>query len=127
MPCRHSGLALQAYYRVLYLARRPRELVPAALAALGRALQLDPGSAQSHVVRGVYSAFYEYNWETAEEHFVKAIEMDPASPMVRLGHALWFLLPTRRLDRTLDETDRAVALDPLSPGVRLRSFGSCTR
>lgn len=114
----HSGLALQAYYQVLYLAQRPRELVPAALASLGRALQLDPGSAQSHVVRGVFSAFYEYNWETAEEHFVRALEMDPASPMVRLGRALWFLLPTGRLEEALDEIKRAVALDPLSPAVR---------
>jgi TolB-like protein len=114
----HSGLALQAYYRVLYLAHRPSELAPAALASLGRALQLDAQSAQSHVVRGVFSAFYEYNWRAAEEHFATALEMDPASAMVRLGHALWFLLPTQRLDQALEEIRRAVALDPLSPAVR---------
>ena len=114
----HSGLALQAYYRMLYLAQRPRDLVPAALASLGRALQLDPDSAQSHVVRGVFSAFYEYNWEAAEQHFSKALEMDPASPMVHLGRALWYLLPTMRLEEALAEIDRAVALDPLSPAVR---------
>jgi adenylate cyclase len=114
----HSGLALQAYYRVLYLAQRPHELVPPALASLSRALQLDPGSAQSHVVRGVFSAFYEYNWNAAEEHFIKALEMDPASPMVRLGRALWLLVPTRRLEEALEEITRAVSFDPLSPAVR---------
>ncbi len=114
----HSGLALQAYYRVLYLAERPSQLAPAALTSLGRALQLDPGSAQSHTVRGVFSSFYEYNWQAAEEHFVCALEMDPASPMVRLGRALWFLLPTLRPGEALDEIKRAVALDPLSPAVR---------
>jgi len=114
----HSGVALQAYYRVLYLAQRPRELVPAALASLGRALQLDPESAQSHVVRGVFSAFYEYNWKTAEAHFLKALEMDPESAMVRVGRALWFLLPTLQLDEALDEIRRAVAVDPFSPAVR---------
>lgn len=114
----HSGLALQAYYQVLYLAQRPRELVPAALASLGRALQLDPESAQSHVVRGVFSAFYEYNWKAADEHFVKALEMDPASAMVRVGRALWFLLPNLRLAEALDEIKRAVTLDPFSPAVR---------
>ena len=98
----HSGLALQAYYQVLYLGQRPRELVPAALASLGRALELDPGSAQSHVVRGVFSAFYEYNWRAAEQHFVKALEMDPASPMVRVGRTLWFLVPKLRLEEALD-------------------------
>ncbi len=114
----HSGLALQAYYQALYLARRPRELVPAALASLGRALDLDPGSAQSHVVRGVFAAFYEYNWKSADEHFTKALEMDPSSAMVRLGRALWFLLPTQQLAEALDEIERAVTLDPFSPAVR---------
>jgi len=114
----HSGLALQAYYQMLYLATRPRELAPAALSSLGRALQLDSGSAQSHVVRGVFSAFYEFNWDEAEEHFTKALEMDPASPMVRMGRALWFLLPTQRLEQALDEVKRSVGWDPLSPAIR---------
>ena len=38
--------------------------------------------------------------------------------MVRVGRALWFLLPTLRLDEALDEIKRAVALDPFSPAVR---------
>jgi TolB-like protein len=114
----YSGLALQAYYQMLYLGQRPRDLVPAALASLARALQLDPGSAQSHVVRGVFAAFYEYNWDAAEEHCATALKMDPASPMVRLGHALWFLLPTGCLEQALEEIKRSVALDPLSPAVR---------
>jgi TolB-like protein len=114
----HSGMALQAYYRLLYLAERPRDLAPAALASLGRALRLDPESAQSHVVRGVFSAFYEYNWKAADEHFVKALEMDPASAMVRVGRALWFLVPTLQLAEALDEIKQAVTLDPFSPAVR---------
>ncbi len=115
----YSGLALQAYYRVLYLAEPSREVVPAALAALGRALELDPGSAQSHTVRGVFSAFYEYNWKAAEQHFAKALEMDPSSPMVRVGHVLWFLLPTLRLEEALNDIRQAVMFDPLSPIVRV--------
>ncbi len=115
----HSGLALQAYYRALYLAQRPNELAPAALASLGRALQLDPESAQSHVVRGVFSAFYEYNWNDADDHFAKAIRMDPGSPMVRVARALWLLVPTRRLPEALAETKIGVNLDPLSPAVRI--------
>ncbi|HTP32770.1 MAG TPA: winged helix-turn-helix domain-containing protein [Candidatus Acidoferrales bacterium] len=115
----HSGLALRAYYQVLYLGQRPRDLVPAALTSLGRALQLDPDSAQSHVVRGVFSAFYEFNWQAAEEHFARALQMDPASPMVRAGYALWFLLPAGRLESALEEIERAVSLDPLSPAVRM--------
>lgn len=114
----HSGLALQAYYRVLYLAQRPHDLVPTALSSLDRALQLDPGSAQSHVVRGVFSAFYEFNWKAAGESFTSALDLDPASAMVRVGHTLWFLLPTLQLPEALEEIQRAVALDPLSPAVR---------
>jgi tetratricopeptide (TPR) repeat protein len=53
----YSGLALQAYYRALYLSEPAREVAPAALAALSRALELDPGSAQLHNIRGTFSAF----------------------------------------------------------------------
>jgi predicted Zn-dependent protease len=44
--------------------------------------------------------------------------MDPASGMVRVGRALWFLLPTLQLAEALEEIRRAVALDPFSPAVR---------
>jgi len=114
----HVGLAERAYYQAIYLEGRPREIVPAALARLARALQLDPMLAEAHVVRGIFSSFYEYDWKASSEHFARALEMDPMSGRARSSHSLWHLLPVGRLEEALDEVKRAVQLDPLNPASR---------
>jgi adenylate cyclase len=118
----HAGMAERVYYQAIYLAGRPREIVPAALASLGRALQLDPSAADAHLARGIFSAFYEYNWKAVDEHFAQAMELDPACPRVRSARSFWLLAPTGRLDEALAEVKRAVNLDPLSSVVRNREF-----
>jgi TolB-like protein/lipoprotein NlpI len=116
----HAGMAERVYYQAIYLSARPREIVPAALASLARALQLDPSASDAHLARGIFSAFYEYNWKAADEHFAQAMELDPACPRVRTARSFWFLSPTGRLDEALAEIKRAVNLDPLSSVVRNR-------
>ncbi len=114
----YVGLAQRAYFQILYLSVRPREAAPSALTSLARALQLDFGFADAHIVRAIFSAFYEWNWRDAGEHSGWALELDPASARIRTTRSTWFLAPTGRLDEALAEVTRAVALDPLSPAVR---------
>jgi TolB-like protein len=116
----HAGMAERVYYQAIYLAARPREIVPAALASVAHALHLDPGASDAHGARGIFSAFYEYNWEAADEHFLRALELDPACPRVRTARSFWLLAPTGRLDEALAEITRAVRLDPLSSVARNR-------
>jgi TolB-like protein len=116
----HAGLAERVFYQAIYLSGHPREIVPDALASLARALQLDPQAADAHLVRGIFSAFYEYNWRAADEHFARAIELNPACPRVRSARSLWYLAPTWQLDEALVESTRAVNLDPLSSVARNR-------
>jgi TolB-like protein/Tfp pilus assembly protein PilF len=116
----HAGMAERVFYQAIYLSGHPREIVPAALASLARALQLDSQAAEAHLVRGIFSAFYEYNWKAADEHFTRAIELNPACPRVRSARSFWFLAPTGQLDEALVEITRAVNLDPLSSVARNR-------
>jgi len=116
----HAGMAERVFYQAIYLSGRPREIVPAALASLARALQLDPEAADAHLVRGIFSAFYEYNWKAADEHFLRALELNPACPRVRSARSFWLLAPTGRLDEALVEITGAVNLDPLSSVARNR-------
>ena len=90
----YAGLAEAVYYQAIYLSGRPREIVPNALASLAHALQLDPGASDAHVARGIFSAFYEYNWKAADEHFARALELNPACPRVRSARSFWLLAPT---------------------------------
>ena len=114
----HVGLAQRAYFQILYLSVRPRDAAPPALASLARALQLDSGLAEAHIVRSIFSAFYEWNWKAAGEHSGLALTLDPASARIRTTRSTWFLGPTGRFDEALAEVTRALDLDPLSPAVR---------
>jgi TolB-like protein len=114
----HAAMAERVYYQALYLSGRPREIVPAALASLGRALQLDPEAAEAHRARAVFAAFYEYNWNAAGEYYARAQALDPASARVRASSGVWYLLTIGRLDEALREIRRAVNLDPLNHAVR---------
>jgi TolB-like protein len=114
----HAAMAERAYYQALYLSGRPREIVPAALVSLGRALQLDPEAAEAHRARAVFAAFYEYNWSAAGEYYTRAQALDPASARVRASSSLWYLSTTGRLEEALQEIRRAVNLDPLNHAVR---------
>lgn len=114
----HVGMAERAYYQAIYLVGRPREIVPAALSSLARALHLYPEAAEAHLARAIFSAFYEYNWNAAGEHYAHAVELDPASGRIRASRCVWFLGPVGRLEEALVEAQRAVHLDPLNPAVR---------
>jgi len=116
----HAGMAERVFYQAIYQAERPREIVPAALASLAHALQLDPNAADAHLARGIFSAFYEYNWKAADDHFAEALELNPECPRVRTARSFWLLLPTGRVDEALAEARHALRLDPLSTVARNR-------
>jgi eukaryotic-like serine/threonine-protein kinase len=114
----HVGLAEGIYYQSIYLGGRPRDIVPAALDSLARALQLNTMTDEAHLARGIFSAFYEYDWKAAGEHYVRALELNPMFGRARASRSIWYLLPVRRPEEALDEARRAVYLDPLNPAVR---------
>jgi TolB-like protein/predicted Ser/Thr protein kinase len=78
----HVGMAEGIYYQSIYLEGRPRDIVPAALASLARALQLNPMTDEAHLARGIFSAFYEYDWKASG----RALRASPGTgPDVRQG------------------------------------------
>jgi tetratricopeptide (TPR) repeat protein len=81
---------------------------------LNRALELDPGSAESHSVKAGIAAWTEFDWKTAEEEFLKAIEANPshASSHIFYAHVLSIL---RRTDEALYHGKIAQELDPENP------------
>jgi TolB-like protein len=114
----HAAMAERVFYQALYFSGRPREISPAALVSLGRALQLDPEAAEAYRLRAVFAAFYEYNWNAAGEYHSRAQALDPASARVRASRSAWYLLIMGRFEEALQEIRRAVNLDPLNQAVR---------
>jgi serine/threonine protein kinase/Tfp pilus assembly protein PilF len=110
-PLPYAGLA--ATY-VFWSGLPPREAMPKAKAAVRKSLELDDSVAQAHIVMGLVSLRFDWDWATAEKHFQRAIALNPAYPLAHHEYAHYLVL-LGRLDEALAEAKRALDLDPVSP------------
>lgn len=78
---------------------------------MDKALELDPGSAEVHAIKAGIAAWIEFDWKTAEEEYLLAIELNPshAQSHVMYAHMLSVL---RRTDEALYQGKLAMELDP---------------
>ena len=78
-----------------------------------KALEMDPMLSEAHTVLGELEQDRHFNLAGAEEHFKRAIELDPFYPTVHQWYSttLYYL---GRFSEALSEAKRAHELDPLS-------------
>jgi TolB-like protein/Flp pilus assembly protein TadD len=113
----YASLA-EAYERVtMWLDERPAKMIPLALNAVQRALELDPGLPEAHASVGVIAANYEWDWSKAERHFQLALELNSGCAPARHWYAE-FLAEMGRIDEALETIERAQKHDPLSSSVQ---------
>src|SRR5271166_3626324 len=95
----------------------PKEAIPKARAAALKALQIDDSLAEAHASLGLIAEQYDYDWQTAEREFRRAIELDPD---YATGHQWYaeYLSLQGRFDEAMAESERARQLDPLSSKIR---------
>jgi tetratricopeptide (TPR) repeat protein len=89
------------------------EFAPQARAAALRALQLDDELPEAHTALALIVQNYDYDWQTAEREFRRAIELNPNYATAHhwyAEHLTW----RGRFDEALRENERARQLDPLS-------------
>ncbi len=91
------------------------EGIPRAKSAALAALKQDDTVAEAHAQLGVARAVGDFDWVGAEQEFRRALELNPASPIVHYYYGLHCLRPMGRFDEELPEARRVVELDPLSP------------
>lgn len=111
-PLAYIGLANVYAFQALMGFRRPREVWPLARAAAQTALQIDEMSSKAHIVLALERVFFEWHWEDAEAHLVKALETDPYSGFGHLWRAIAWLIPMGRLSAANEEIARACELGP---------------
>ncbi len=92
----------------------PAEVMPKALAAAARALELDPTLAEAEASMGLARSLYHWEWDEAIRNYRRAIDLNP-------GYATahhWFggdcLAPLGRLEEAKEHLILASQLDPLS-------------
>lgn len=96
-----------------YSGAPPAEFALQARAAALRALQLDDRLPEAHAALALIVQNHDYDWQTAEKEFKRAIELNPN---YATGHH-WYaehLAWQGRFDEALRESERARQLDPLS-------------
>lgn len=85
--------------------------------AAAQAVEIDPSSAEAHLLWGGYAFYYEHDGAAAEARYRRAIELNPNLAHARVLHAL--LLAALNRAEAVDEMDLAIRLDPLNPGALL--------
>ena len=91
----------------------PRSLDAKARAAVLRALELDPSSAEAHTAFALIVQVNDLDWRTAEQEFRRAIALNPNYATAHhwyAEHLMW----RGHFDDALRESERARQLDPLS-------------
>ena len=108
----YVGLA-QAYDQMgsVLVGAPPGEVRPKIINAARKALELDPGLAQAHVLLGL-TLQRDWQWADSEAEFRRALELDPNDARAYRGLAFW-LLCHGRTEEALDWSRRSRELDPL--------------
>lgn len=90
------------------------QAMPRAQAAAEKALQLDSNLAEAHASLGLLAPFNNWNWAGAEQHYQRAIELDPNYATAHHWYAEGYLMPIGRAAEAISEIRKAQELDPLS-------------
>jgi tetratricopeptide (TPR) repeat protein len=90
----------------------PRDAWAKAEAAAKQALQIDDQMPDGHVSLGLVKLVHEWDWGTAKNELLRAIEVSPNDEHAHSGYA-FYLRMAGRMDEALQERRWALELDPL--------------
>ncbi|MDQ3131193.1 MAG: winged helix-turn-helix domain-containing protein [Acidobacteriota bacterium] len=109
----YVGLA-EAYLPIALAGGVPsREVMPKAKAAAQRAVEIDAGIAEAHAVLGLIIFWYDWDWQSAEKEYLRAIELNPNSAEAHFVYA-HLLSNTGRHASALAEIKLSRELNPVS-------------
>ena len=92
----------------------PSVAKPKARNAAEHALQLDPQLAEAHLVLANVAFSYDWDFETAEREFRRAVALNSNNPMP-LNWYVHLCIVRNRLPQALEENSRLLDVEPVSP------------
>lgn len=109
----YAGLADCYLLLNVYNVTSANDSYPKAEAAANRALSLNSNLAEAHTSLGFVSYRYHLKWNEAEQHFKKAISLNPSYATAHQWYAS-YLAAAGRLDEAVVEARTAHELEPFS-------------
>jgi TolB-like protein/DNA-binding winged helix-turn-helix (wHTH) protein/Tfp pilus assembly protein PilF len=91
----------------------PEQLMPKAVAAAQRAIQLDPQNGEAYTELGSIQTIYSWDWTAAERNLTRGISLNPNDSIAEFKYALYLDAVGRPQD-AVTHMRRALQLDPLS-------------
>jgi DNA-binding winged helix-turn-helix (wHTH) protein/Flp pilus assembly protein TadD len=91
---------------------------PKAKAAIVRALEIDPSSAEARAALANILLFCDWKWAEAEREMETAIRLSPKSTSVYIN-AAWFYMCKGSSEKPLRDVQRALLIEPSSPTLQL--------
>jgi serine/threonine protein kinase/Tfp pilus assembly protein PilF len=109
----YVGIARCHYLLGEYRNLRPKDYFPKAKMAIEKALEIEDGLAEAHVILGWIKWGFDWDWPAAEDEFKLAIEL---SPNLANAHSEYsrYLKSMGRNNEAIAEAKIAKELDPLS-------------
>src|SRR5580692_6848122 len=109
----YSGIADSCGLLSWFGALPPQTAGPRASAAAKRAIDIDASLSECHASLGLVHFWYDWNWESAEEEFLRAIELNPSYTSAYQWYAA-FLNTQGRFAEAQAAQKSARELDPFS-------------
>jgi tetratricopeptide (TPR) repeat protein len=117
-PAAYSGLGYIYVLLGCFGTTPPRESFPRAKSAALKALEIDAGHANAHLVLGTVALFFDWDWQQSETHLRTAMRLAPNYAGCHWAFGYWFLAMERYQD-AITAMKQAVQLDPLSAPMSL--------
>jgi serine/threonine-protein kinase len=92
----------------------PQHVFPRAKAAADAAVGIDDSLAEAHTSRACVCMLYDWDWPSAEQEFLRAIQLKERYGTAHFWYAC-YLWAMGRTAESVDQASRAQALAPLSP------------
>lgn len=108
-----AGLAL-GYTTLGHGFASPPDAWTKARAAAERAIRLAPDLAEAHAAMADVKLYYEWDWQGAEKHFIRANQLNSSLAMNHY-HFAWYHALFGRMEEAIREHKRAKELDPFFP------------
>jgi TolB-like protein/DNA-binding winged helix-turn-helix (wHTH) protein/Tfp pilus assembly protein PilF len=109
----YAGLAEALITKGLMEMAPTDDVIPQAITAAKRAIEIDPASSEAYTALGTIETFYGHDWSAAEQDLLRGIALGPNSSLAEAHYAI-YLDAMNRPEEAVTRMRRALKLDPLS-------------